>query len=164
MDAAVFFFFFFFFFGGGAYGVEKNVLVRLPQKRLQAQQDALDIVDRGPLLLFVFPSAPPHPTHTHTHKVRLHSPTNLEDIQTDPPGHIHVRMEHRRREQDGRCDHGVVGRKLQAQLEREPLVWRVLGPVDRCRPVEEVVAVARERADSGGGGHHQLHQFRLQAG
>ena len=87
---------------------QRNVLIRLPQQTLQAQQHAHDVQHGTPLL--------------------------LEDVQADPARKIDVGMIDGRLEDDVRRRVGVRGREIEAQLEGQVGVGRVGGAGQRGRP------------------------------
>jgi hypothetical protein len=115
---------------------QTNLLIRLPQQTLQAQQHALDIIHGAPLV--------------------------LQDIQTYPTAEIHVGVVDGRLEQDGRSAVRVVGREGEGELEGQALVVRLRRARDGRRPREQVAVAVREGGDAGRRGHHELHELCLQ--
>lgn len=113
-----------------------DVLVRLTQQTLQAQQHTLYIVNCAPLL--------------------------LEDVQADASGEVDVGMVDRSLEQHGGRSVRIVGREYEAQLEVQARVGCFGGSGNRGSPGEHV-AVVRKGGDAGSRGKHHCHQLRLQS-
>lgn len=115
---------------------EGSSLVWLSEQRLQAQQDGLDVVRGGPLV--------------------------LENIETNAAGEVDVRVVDGGLEKDGRRRVWVVCGELEAELEREAGVGGVLRALDGGAPVQEVAVGRGKRRHTGRRRGHQLHKLRLQ--
>lgn len=115
---------------------EGDILVGLTEQALQAQQDGLNVVGGGPLV--------------------------LEDVEADAAREIDVGVVDGRLEKDGRWSIRIVGREREAQLERETRIRRVFGALDGGGPRHEVAISRGKRGDSGRRRGHKGHQFGLE--
>lgn len=113
---------------------DSNILVRLPEKTLQAQQDTLYVQHRTPLV--------------------------LQDVQTDPATEVEVGVVDWSLEKNRRRCVRVVRGKGKGELEGEVGVRGVCGSKQGGGP-EEQRATRGEGRDSRSGGHHQTHEFGL---
>lgn len=114
----------------------RDLLVRLAQQALQAQQHGLHIVDGAPLL--------------------------LQNVEADATGEVDIGVVDGRLEKHSRRDVGVVLRERERQLERQTGVRRALRTFDGASPLEEIGLVGEGR-HAGRGRHHERHQLGLEA-
>jgi len=57
----------------------------------------------------------------------------------------------------------VVVRKVKGKLENEACIWCIGGTCDSRSPGKKIVRIVWEGGDTWCGGHHELHQFCLEA-
>lgn len=120
----------------GRLRVERAVIVRFAEQRLDREQDRPHVVQRRPLV--------------------------LQDVQADGTAEVHVRVEARRQELDVRRRVRVRVGKLEQQFVLLALVHGVLGAADGADPLEEVLAL-REGRNGLFRRHHQRHQLLLES-
>lgn len=112
-----------------------DLLIRLAQQTLQAQQHGPD--------------------------VQASAPPVLEDVEADAAREVDVWVVDGRLEQHRGRRVWVCRGEGEGELERQACVGRFGGPADGCGPGEEVVGV-REGADAGRGRHHEGHELGLE--
>lgn len=111
------------------------ILVWLPQQTLQAQQYALHVVDRAPLV--------------------------LQNVQAYPPTEIEIWVVDGCLEQHYRRGIWIVRWELEGKLEGQAGVWCICGANDGARPIEEIFWRGGEGGDARGRREHELHEFGL---
>ena len=122
--------------GQGTRGGLRSILVGLSQQGLQAQQHRLDVVGGGPLV--------------------------LQDIEADAAREVEVGVVDGRPEEHGGRRIRVVGGEVEAELEGEAGVGRLVGAVDGSPPREQVAVGGGKRGYTRRRRGHELHKLRLQ--
>ena len=111
-----------------------NLLIRFAKQALQAQQNALDVVDGAPLV--------------------------LENVKAYAAGEVNVGMIDGGSEDHGRRGIGIVVWEGEAELEGQAGVGGVCRTDNGGSPVEQV-PVVWESADARRRRHHEGHEFGL---
>ena len=172
----------------GGVGVERTVVVGLPQQGLDGEKNGADLWNKLNqmnfslyikfmetnqiysyiiLRIFWLKTLAVRPFTEHImcylcHDIHLvqSRPLLLEYVEADVSVSVHIRVEAGGWESHGGWLVGVACGELQPQLELEALVDRVLGPLDCAHPGEQVVPVG-EGGDALVPGHHETHQLAL---
>jgi hypothetical protein len=112
-----------------------NVLIGLTKQALQTQENRLDVVRCSPLV--------------------------LQDVQTDSPREVYIRVVDWGLEENRRSGVGVIGREGERQLESKTGVRSVIGSFYCRSPRKKTTIGIRESRDARSRRGHKLHQLGL---